>query len=297
MPCFHPITAYKCANGEVVFSELRRYDTTETLSLPCGRCVGCRLERSRQWAMRCLHEASLYDRNCFVTLTFDDDHYPVRGDLEYSQFQRFMRRLRKHFAGQVIRFYMCGEYGSLTWRPHFHACLFNCDFEDKELWSTRDSVRLFTSPTLSRLWPFGFSTIGDLTFETAAYTARYCMKKVNGDLAEVHYARSDQAGPYLLTPEFCHMSLKPGIGARWADRFASDVFPHDYVVINGQQTKPPRYYDRRRRSTHPEEMESIEFARQVRGRGRYLSDGTDERLRVREAVATARAQLLPRKEI
>lgn len=293
MPCYHPITAYQCGNGDVVFSQLKRHDIRKELSLPCGQCIGCRLERSRQWAMRCLHEASFHDANCFITLTYDDAHLPVRPSLDYAEFQRFMRRLRKEMAA---RFFMCGEYGDQTWRPHYHACLFGCDFEDKVLWTTRDSVKLFSSPTLTRLWPFGFSSIGEVNFESAAYVARYCVKKVTGDLAKVHYARSDEAGSYSLTPEFCHMSLKPGIGKGWFDRFRSDVFPHDYVVINGHKAKPPRYYDKQLGRADPEALEQVKCTREVQGR-KHWANNTDERLAVREAVHAARAAFLVRKEI
>lgn len=294
MACYHPITAYQCGNGEVVFSELRRYDVRSELSLPCGQCIGCRLERSRQWAMRCLHEASLHDDNCFITLTYDDAHLPVRPSLDYSVFQRFMKRLRKDRPS--TRFYMCGEYGSINWRPHYHACLFNCDFADKELFTTRDGIDLFISDTLSGLWPYGFASVGAVTFESAAYVARYCIKKINGDLAQFHYARSDAAGRYLLVPEFCHMSLKPGIGSGWLSKWHDDVFPHDYVVVNGHKSKPPRYYDRLLGRSDPEVLEQIKCTRTLQGRSHY-ADNTDRRLQDREVVQAARAALLVRSEI
>ena len=110
MPCFHPLDAWQCLNGDVVFTDnLARNDVIRRLSLPCGRCVGCRLERSRQWAVRCMHEASMHMFNSFVTLTYDDDHLPEYNSLNYKHFQDFMKRLRKSHNG--VRFYMCGEYG------------------------------------------------------------------------------------------------------------------------------------------------------------------------------------------
>ena len=131
MACYKPLRAWQCANGDVVFAELGRFDITRQLDLPCGQCVGCRLERSRQWAMRCLHEAKMHDRNCFVTLTYNNDNVPADRSLNYRDFQLFMKRLRFHFRGVPIRFYMCGEYGEDFGRPHFHACLFGLDFPDK----------------------------------------------------------------------------------------------------------------------------------------------------------------------
>ena len=189
MPCYHPLTAYRSAQGDVVFCE--RGDIVATLQLPCGRCIGCRLERSRQWAVRILHETKSHRENCFLTLTYDEEHCPRNLSLDYSEFQRFMKRLRKKFRGKRIRFYMCGEYGEQFARPHFHACIFGLDFEDKVLFSSSGGNKLWTSATLDALWPFGFSSIGEVTFESAAYVARYCLKKVNGDLAKDHYSMVD----------------------------------------------------------------------------------------------------------
>ena len=123
MPCYHPWLAYQCLDGSVVSVERKgKGAVVRTLTLPCGQCVGCRLERSRQWAIRCMHEAQLHERNSFVTLTYKGD-VPDEG-LRYRDFQLFMKRLRKYASGQQIRFYMCGEYGDEKGRPHFHACLF-----------------------------------------------------------------------------------------------------------------------------------------------------------------------------
>lgn len=119
--CYHPLAAYQCADGSVVFHESGRLNTVRSLFLACGQCIGCRLERSRQWAMRCMHEASLYDENCFVTLTYDDAHLKSTS-LEYADFQLFMKRLRKKFADRLIRFYMCGEYGEAFSRPKKNRC-------------------------------------------------------------------------------------------------------------------------------------------------------------------------------
>ena len=136
MVCFSPLQAFKLEGWHQyglppVFK--RPAGPHRELQLPCGQCVGCRLERSRQWVVRCIHEASLYENNCFLTLTYSDDCLPNGNDLIYRHFQLFMKRLRKRF-GSNIRFYMCGEYGDLFGRPHYHACLFNFDAPDKVLY-------------------------------------------------------------------------------------------------------------------------------------------------------------------
>lgn len=294
MPCYHPIAAYRPRlGGSLIFADRGDCDP---LSIACGQCIGCRLERSRQWAMRCMHEASMWETNCFVTLTYDDAHLPARGQLVYSDFQLFVKRLRK-FADPVrVRFYMCGEYGPLNWRPHFHACFFGFDLADKVYHSTSGSgERLFSSVSLSELWPYGFSSVGQLTFESAAYVARYCVAKRTGKGAEAYYSREDSEGVYFLEPEFNGMSLKPGIGAEWLERFRTDVFPRDYVVVRGVKCRVPAYYDRLFGREFPDDLDQIKQERVLSARER-VEDNTDERLAVREIVQRARSSLLYRSD-
>ncbi len=304
MACYRPLTAFQCFDGSVVFVE-RQGDVVRRLSLPCGQCVGCRLERSRQWAMRCMHEASLWPANCFITLTYSDEHLPESGSLEYDDFQKFMKRLRKRFRGVAagpspsalfpIRFYMAGEYGENFGRPHFHACVFNFDFPDKTLWmKTKSGSRIFRSKSLEELWPFGYSSIGDVNFQSAAYVARYIMKKITGKGSEYHYQTVSGDGEILeRKPEFNKMSLKPGIGAGWFEKFRDDVYPHDFVVVNGKKVKPPRYYDGKFKKEYPLEFEDIQWRRQQDAMQRAV-DSSDERLAVREQVALAQVSRLPR---
>lgn len=295
MPCYHPLQAYKTAAGEVVFYESARHDIVRSLTLPCGQCVGCRLERSRQWAVRCMHEASLYEQNCFITLTYNDENLPEDGSLHYDHFQKFMKRLRKAVGGRV-RFYMAGEYGEQLGRPHFHACLFNYDFTDKVFFKRSGSgSNLYRSAKLESLWPYGYSSIGDVNFQSAAYVARYIMKKVNGKHQDEHYERvNDETGEITVRrPEFTKMSLKPGIGYDWYKEWKDDVYPDDFVVVNGKKVRPPRFYDKKFKVDHPEEFEVIEFQRECRARERF-EDNSDERLAVKEKVAKARLQSLKR---
>jgi len=181
-------------------------------------------------------------------------------------------------------------------RPHFHACLFGFDFEDKvpiRLLSG-SSAKLFKSKTLERLWPHGFGSIGAVTFESAAYVARYVMKKVTGDRAKDHYRTVDSDGVISSrTPEFNKMSLRPGIGAQWMDRYTSDVYPDGNVVVRGHLSKSPRYYDKRFSKLDPDAHEAMIYARHVDGLSRW-EDQTDDRLRVREQVAQARIRSLKR---
>ena len=273
------------------------------ISLPCGQCIGCRLEKSRQWAVRCMHEAQLHENNCFITLTYDEENLKSRS-LDKTDFQKFLKRFRKSIAPAKIRYYMAGEYGSKFGRPHFHACIFGYDFHDKKLFKRTPSGSLiYRSKNLEKLWTYGYSSIGDVTFESAAYIARYIMQKYNGEMdrnnthitREEHYTYCDLSTGELikLEPEYNKMSLKPGIGAEWLKKYRSDVYPNDYVVINGKKTKPPRYYDKIQQIDYPFEYEEISHNREKTAKLRH-EDNTLDRLAAKEQVTKAKLQLLKR---
>lgn len=291
MPCFHPITAYRNDGGDIVFFD--RSGGRE-IKLPCGQCIGCRLERSRQWAVRCMHEASMYDNNSFVTLTYDDDHVPHDFSLHYRDFQLFMKKLRKSVG--FVRFFMCGEYGEQTSRPHFHACLFGYRPGDLYYWrklpSGFDSYR---SPSLEAIWTDGACEVGDVTYESAAYVGRYCLKKVTGSAAKEHYSAVDGSTGeiYERRPEFARMSLKPGIGRTWFDRYRDEVFPRDRVVVRGVECKPPRYYKKVYDSISGVESDDVDYRRYLKGL-KFSGDNTEDRLRVKEEILRARVMQLKR---
>lgn len=308
MPCYKPLQAWRGRVGKsgkraIVFNRRNACDSLvkSELRVPCGQCIGCRLERSRQWAMRCVHEASQYADNCFVTLTYDDDHLPEDGSLNVRDFQLFMKRLRKEF-GSGIRFFQCGEYGEQLGRPHHHAILFNFDFKDKYEWVLRNSMQTFRSATLERLWPHGLSEIGSVTFESAAYVARYVMKKVSGIDAVEHYVDEDSG--VILKPEYVTMSRRPGIAAGWFRKWLRDVYPHDYAVFRGIKMRPPKFYDKMFEAIDPNMMRSLKNKRVTNSEklvsffNRHLdkyslrSDNCDERLAVKEEVKASRLKLL-----
>lgn len=230
-----------------------------------------------------MHESQMHDVNSFVTLTYKEEH--LASSLCYRDFQLFCKRLRRRMG--PFRFYMCGEYGEQFNRPHFHACLFGMFFADRVFHRRMPSgFNIYRSAVLEELWPYGFSSIGDVTFESAAYVARYIVKKVTGDLAEEYYVSSDGE---VLVPEFTRMSLKPGIGATWLAKYGSEVFPRDQVIVRGVPCKPPRFYDKLYRDSNPVGMDFVDLERYVKA-GEVVDDTTPERLRVREKVARARLQ-------
>lgn len=241
----------------------------------------------------------MHKDNIFITLTYDNEHLPADQSLHYSDFQLFKKRLlvnaERELSRTGIRFYMCAEYGETFGRPHYHAILFNFDLPDKKLWKMERENPLYTSEFLSRTWGKGFASVGSVTFQSAAYVARYIMKKVTGEAASSHYTRIDpETGEvYDRKPEFTKMSLKPGIGATWFAKYKGDVFPDDFVVINGKKVAPPKFYTSQHEILYPDEVAAIKLLRAKRAKNR-ANDNTPDRLKVREAVLESRLSRLKR---
>lgn len=296
MPCYHPLEGWWSKDRHpttrkrtVTFRHAEGY-TDRKVAVPCGRCIGCRLERSRQWATRCMHEASLHEDNVFLTLTYNGGNLPTTttglATLEPRHFQLFMKRLRKaRNAG--IKYFQAGEYGDQLARPHHHAILFGVDFPDRVRLAggTHSEQTLYRSDELDLLWPHGFASIGNVTFESAAYVARYTLKKITGPKAPEHYQGR--------VPEYATMSRRPGLGKEWVDKYLSEVYPSDEVIVRGHQAKPPRYYDDQLAKEHPELAEAIKRTRKAKANN--SPDNTGKRLIQREQVREARTRSLQRK--
>lgn len=274
--------------------------------VPCGWCRGCRARKAQDWAVRAVHEAQLNPRSCFITLTFADDQLPSGLSVDVRDWQLFAKRVRKKMG--PFRFLACGEYGDRNLRPHYHACLFGIDFsEDRKLHSEKRGYRLWRSPTLEKLWPHGFSTIGQLNWETAAYTSRYVMKKVHGRGAatSTRYRRETQGQQWFVKPEFVVASRRRengrpgGLGAEWFERFHADVYPCDFVVVNGRKLPPPRYYDTLMSQIDGELMEAVKTEREIRAikkhheqrEGRRPPEHVENEVRERVAARKLRREL------
>lgn len=290
MACYHPLKGYRAkarnpsGKRSIVFNAKEGFHDLP-VDLPCGQCIGCRLERSRQWAIRCVHEASLYDDNCFLTLTYSDEHLPSDGSVNVEHFQKFMKRLRFENPGRKVRFFHCGEYGDQFGRPHYHACLFNFDFVDKvHVENSPSGEKLYESERLNRLWPFGRSRIGAVTFESAAYVARYITKKLTGRLADAYEGRK---------PEYVTMSRRPGIGKAWYEKFKRDVFPSDFVVVRGVKMKPPKFYVSQFELEQPGDSARAR-ARRKAGAEKHKENNSHDRLLVREVIQHERFKQLKR---
>ncbi len=235
--------------------------------------------------MRCVHEASLYDDNCFITLTYHEQHLPWASSLDKSAFPKFMKRLRKRYPDERIRYFHCGEYGDRFGRPHYHALLFGFDFHDKEDIPSRGKNPVWRSHVLEKVWPYGRSEIGSLTFESAAYCARYVTKKITGALADDFYTVDTPDGNVAkITPPYATMSRRPGIGMEWYKQFKCEVYAADSVVVRGKEMKPPRFYDGQFELENPEGMRAIKRAR---AEGRNENEQRSSRLLARRAVVEA----------
>lgn len=223
----------------------------------------------------------------------------IADSLSKRDAQLFMKRLRKQLTTQNpstrIKFYLVGEYGDKNKRPHFHAAIFGEDFaaDRYPIGKSPSGLPLYSSPTLEKAWGKGYVSIGDLTFESAAYIARYVMKKINGAQAHHHYQRHDPdtGEVYWITPEFALMSRGgrkgKGIAHGWFQKFGTDAYPHDFVVMNGHQHKPPRYYDQLYALLDKEGATLMKLEREFTSRSQ-AADNTPRRLRVKEKVALAR---------
>jgi hypothetical protein len=298
--CYHPITGYKSDTGTVKFHE---YANSRPINLPCGRCIGCRIKRSKDWALRIVHEASLHPDNCFITLTYSSDHLPPDCGLRKKDFQNFMKALRREYLNKKIRYFHCGEYGDKNNRPHYHAILFNHNFDDwTYLFDSPKGSKIYTSPKLESIWKKGFVTIGEVTYESAAYVARYVLKKINGPMAEMiddttglkKYERINGFTGELVQviPEYCTMSRRPGIAHGWIDKFTRDMYPKDFTCIRGVQHSSNRYYDSYIKNIDPDMYDNIKQGRKIKGLEN--KDNSKERLEAREKVAKAKNKLTTR---
>lgn len=215
--------------------------------VPCGRCFGCRLDNARDWAVRAVHEAQLHDENMMITLTYNEDNIPKDGSVNKAELVKFCKRLRRKIEPRKISYFGCGEYGEKFSRPHYHILIFGYNFPDRYNWkyrnpkwgnrfSTANGYWMQRSPTLEKLWKFGYSSVGEITIESAGYVSRYVRKKISGEISLKHYNGKAQ--------EFAIMSKRPALGKEWLRKHLTDVYPKDFFHIDGKRYKPPRYYDK-----------------------------------------------------
>lgn len=298
MVCTAPISAWPASpdvkDKRIVFTPHRSYQGARAKLIPCGQCLSCRLTKAQNWATRIHHEASMYEDNSFLTLTYSDENLPLDRSVSKAEFDLFIRRLIEHRG--PTRYFACGEYGDNTQRPHYHAIIFGEAWPDRFLWKrTPQGNLLFRSPTLEEIWGKGHCLIGDVTLTSAEYVARYTIKKVNGDRRESYLYRGELNPvtgemPWLAAEDFITMSRSPGIGTIWLQQFYRDVFPSDFVVIDGRKRAVPPFYLRK-----IDELEKLRlvFERKKASR-RHAGNNTDRRLMVRTESRALKADRLKR---
>lgn len=321
MPCYHPGTIYREPGGGITFDRSQASGLVP-ITISCGQCYGCRMENSRQWAVRLMHESQTTENGetCFITLTYDKDHLPSDHSLKIEHWQLFAKSLRHEMAQcskhneesckecpprQRLRFLHCGEYGEATeendWiaRPHYHAALFGIDFRgDREYYDTnKQGDKLYTSPSLAKHWTKGTAPIGDLTFNSAGYIARYLTGKRTGKLLETEpYEKiglHHEGEVTQLKPPYLSMSNRPGLGHKWFTRFIRDVYPRDEIVSRGKPARPPKYYDRLLERLDPQAHAQLKAKRTKEG-NKHLENNTPERLKIREELHLAKTRSITR---
>lgn len=306
MTCFKPLTAYKSqevnpATGKhlITFNPMKALIEASSFKLPCNQCGGCRADKARDLAVRVMHEAQMHEHSCFLTLTYSDECVPASFSVSKREFQLVMKRIRKEF-GSGIKYLAVGEYSDApSFRPHYHAILAGLAFPDRKVWRERDGHRVYRSAALERLWPHGLSEIGSVTSQSAGYVARYCMKKLTGELADAHYWRASpiDGAMHQVEPEFALMSRRPALGLSWLSAFKSDVFPSNFVVVDGRKKPVPRFYLRKLAEDEAKLLKRDRLRKEfadLPARRRRRENATSARLAVREAVHAEKQSRLVR---
>ena len=284
MSCYHPLIGYRSDtigdNGKkkIKIISLREDETIDDFKnigaflIPCGHCIGCRLDYSRRWADRMMLELEMAKKGLFVTLTYDDEHLHINdgscyGTLDKRDCQLFMKRLRRAYEHK-IRFFLAGEYGENgTLRPHYHAIIYGIglsDIDDRINFGRNDlGQAYYISKKFQEIWSCGNVLLADVSWQTCAYVARYVVKKQTGDKKEIYDVRK-------VIPEFCLMSRRPGIGAEYLEKNPDCL---DFQKINlstpqgGVKISIPKYYLKKYQSTNP-----LEYAKIMEERRKFACD-------------------------
>lgn len=291
MACYSPIVAYKPPpelGGAISFVERANY---RSITLPCGGCIGCRIDKQNAWGFRCMAEASMHEHNHFITLTYDDEHYPDNESLDHKHWQLFAARLRQRLG--PFRFFMCGEYGDNTQRAHYHALLFGLNLPDlRPVYSVRSNYDIFSSNILADTWGKGFVSVGRVTPSSAKYCAAYALKRVSHELEEERYSWVTRFGEHVIRRQpYGRMSLKPGIGHDWLVKYRTDIVNLGGVYENQYRKPVPKYFTKILEKLDPIGHETAMALIQERGIKHHKpEEQTPERLAVREACQKAKVR-------
>lgn len=244
----------ECSNPQLIRKKDKNIPThkREWIYVPCGRCFSCQMNKAREWSFRIMNEARLYNESCFVTLTYNEENLPrvsdSQGTLVKRDLQNFMKRLRKAVSPRKIRFFACGEYGENYGRPHYHIIIFGIDFRSKLL--------VKSEGVLDACWPFGFVSVGSLTFGSASYVARYTTKLLTKDKEKLYKDKH-------IEREFALMSRRPGIGVPFLDKIASFAKSHKYMRNGEFKVSIPRLYRTKIWQTEEDKKELTDYMNNI----------------------------------
>ncbi len=248
MTCYTPLKAYaplsRLDGGRYVFDATKALNPDNPRSIPCGNCHGCRGDKAEEWAVRASHEAQMHHHNSFITLTYEDKHLPDDFSVTLREWQLFAKKLRKALPNK-IRHFAVGEYGDKSFRPHYHALIFGYDFSpDRKHYKNTPDGPLWTSELLTSTWGKGHCTLGQVNYKTANYCTQYLFDKRGGDYAADRYIRQHPVTGDIVTckPEFSAKSNQPGLGATWFNKYKTDCFPSDFLIVEGRHVNVPRFY-------------------------------------------------------
>lgn len=291
--------------------------------IPCGHCWACDLTYSAQWATRIMCEVERSEHNYFITLTYDDKNLPIAEALQYGDeifendgtwsgtlqekdVRTFINSLRKYLERKYnhtgLKYFYCGEYGTQTLRPHYHMILMNCPLDISQFYDSHVDGNFkahWKSHELEKYWKLGIHDIAEVEWSSAAYVARYCMKKLQKKISKHDMCKIGKI------PEFVRMSRRPGIGTTFYEENKEKIYANDEMIMrtvkgNIGSIKPPKVWDRKLEKTNPILYEQIkESRRKAKERAdilkKQISDYTDrEVLQLNKERILQKGKMLPR---
>lgn len=251
MPCYSPLNGYyKREDGQSKFTIVGKQASfdAQLAQTSCGQCIGCKIQKAKDWGIRCVHEMQMHETSIFVTLTYENTPEKCYDNesLNPDHLQQFWKNIRKKLSPQKIKYYACGEYGSDKGRPHYHAIMFGIELDDRvPEFTTKQGETYYSSEKLTKSWGFGGVRFAAADIGTAIYISKYITKKHTGDLADTSYFShiDTKTGEWVeKIPEFTRMSTKPAIGLNWLKKYYNTEVVKGYLTHEGTKYRVPKYY-------------------------------------------------------
>lgn len=230
MKCKSPFPLQKSLSVKDAKSLGNKYE----VFVPCGKCLYCRMQRRREWALRLMHENEYHESSVFVTLTYQDNYLPEGSTLVKRDLQDFFRKVRRR--GKKFKYYACGEYGrdDKTSRPHYHAIMFG-----ENLRTQIKSEEYYYSQKINTIedWPQGNVVLGDVTHDSIRYTAQYIDKKFYGDTEALEHHYGKRIREFQLQSQ--------GLGLRYLQDNKERIQRDGELSYKGKPCRLPRYYEKK----------------------------------------------------